>query len=355
MKTKHSLFFLILLCTIFACSEKNPTTPTYPNAKKQNINSEKLEQAFTAARADGGIASLIVARNDVVVAEQLFHSEQADTFLNIFSITKSVTSILTGIAIEQGYIENVDEKVGPVLSKLSEYYTPDHDALTVEHLLSMSYGAPWGELDAEATDYGRWSSALNQVDFVLALPFIHTPGEVFTYNSGASHLMSVMLTQKTGEALRAYAIKNLFDPLDISPGTWSTDKQGFYNGSSTLRLGPHALLKIGLLFLNGGRYKGKQIVHEVWVNESTHTHILTNNAVPYGSGYGYLWWTGSQNGHDYYFANGWGGQFIVNVPDLNVTVVAQSNWYIGERLAGEQWWNTITIIMTQVLPAVNDF
>jgi CubicO group peptidase (beta-lactamase class C family) len=352
MRTTISLLGL-LLCVGLVCSEKDPVSP-YPQAKKQNIDAEKLERAFTAARNDGGVASLIVARNNVIVAEELYHTEQADTFLNIFSITKSVTSILTGLAMERGHLQRVDQKVGPILQKISEHYTDRYEDLTIQHLLSMSGGWPWSELDAAATDYVKWNSSPNQVDYLLSLPSIHQPGEIFTYNSGASHLLSVILTEATNQSTREFAIEHLFTPLGISPGTWSRDKQGYYNGSSTLRLGPHALLKIGLLFLNDGTYNGQQIVPKAWVRESTQTFIRTDDAVPFGPGYGYLWWTGSQNGHNYYFANGWGGQFIVNVPDLSLTVVAQSNWTIGKRAAHEQWWNTINIIMNDILPAVNN-
>ncbi len=355
MKTTIFVLCLALLLLNAACSKKNPVTPVYPNAKSQNIDGAQLEQAFDAARQDGGVAALIVARNNVVVADQLFHTEQADTHLNIYSITKSVTSILIGIALEQGYLQSVDDKIGPVLVRLSDAYGPQHDVLTIKHLLTMSCGLPWSELDANATDYTKWARAGNQVDYVLSLPFIHEPGEFFTYNSGASHVLSVYLTSRAVQTTRDFAIDKLFAPLGITPGAWSTDKQGYYNGSSTLRLGPHDLLKIGLLFLNDGEYKGRHIVARTWVNESTRTHLSTHDAVPYGSGYGYLWWTGSLNGHDYYFANGWGGQFIVNVPDLKLTVVAQSNWTVAGRSAPEQWWNTINLIMTKILPAVKDF
>ncbi|MBN1559273.1 serine hydrolase [candidate division KSB1 bacterium] len=353
MKTRK--FYIVIFFLFFFCSEKNPTTPSiFPEAEKQNIDGVQLEKAFQAAQQDSGVSALILARNDIVVAEEIFHLGIIDTTQNIYSVTKSIISILTGIALEKGLLPSIDQKIGPILEKISEAYGPEHENLTFRHLLTMSSGLPWSELDAEATDYGKWLEADNQVDYVLSLPFIHPPGQTFTYNSGASHLLSVILSQISGEATREFAIRHFFTPLGISPGPWSTDKQGYYNGSSTLRLGPHALLKIGLLFMNGGRYNDRQIVPREWVSLSTGTHLTTNNAVPFGTGYGFLWWTGQQNGHDYYFANGWGGQFIFNFPDLKLTIVAQSNWNLGERPAHEQWMNTINIIMTQILPAVRD-
>ena len=354
--TRRNWLFVLLVSVFLTCSEENPTEQSgFPKAEEQNIDGVKLEKAFQAARQDGGVSALLIARNNVVVCEELFHAGIVDTNQNIRSITKSVLSMLTGMALEQNLLDSVDQKIAPFMQKISEAYESRHADLTIRHLLTMSSGFPWSELDASATDYGKWASAANQVDYVLSLPFIHPIGQTFTYNSGASHLLSVILTEVSGKTTREFANRYLFDPLDISPGTWSKDKQDYYNGSSTLRLGPHALLKIGLLFMNGGRYNGQQLVSEEWVSLSTQNHITTNNAVPFGPGYGFLWWTGSQNGHDYYFANGWGGQFIVNVPNLSLTVVAQSNWNMGNRPAHQQWFNTINIIMTEVLPAVRQY
>lgn len=344
---------IFLLCAV--CCRENVTDPSvFPRADEQHIDSGQLEQAFHLARQDGGISALIVARHNVVVAEEIFHAGIIDTTQNIYSVTKSVLSILTGIALENGLLESIDWKIGPIIENLSEVYRPEHANLTIRHLLTMSCGLPWSELDAAATDYSKWASADNQVDYVLSLPFVHSPSETFTYNSGTSHLLSVILTQVSRKTTREFAAVNFFTLLGISPGPWSTDKQGYYNGSSTLRLGPHSLLKIGLLFMNEGRYNGRQVVSKEWVSLSTRNHITTNNAVPFGTGYGFLWWTGRHNGHDYYFANGWGGQFIVNVPDLELTIVAQSNWNLGQRQAHEQWWNTINLIMSQILPAVQE-
>ncbi|MBN1479787.1 class C beta-lactamase-related serine hydrolase [candidate division KSB1 bacterium] len=353
MMNKYKWLGIFLLCAV--CCRENATDPSvFPGADEHHIDSGQLEQAFHLARQDSGISALIVARHNVVVAEEIFHTGIIDTTQNIYSITKSVLSILTGIALEKGLLENIDQKIGPIIENLSEACRPEHENLTIRHLLTMSCGLPWSELDALATDYTKWASADNQVDYVLSLPFVHPPGEIYTYNSGASHLLSVILAHASKETTQDFANKYLFTPLQISPGAWSKDKQGYYNGSSTLRLGPHALLKIGLLVLNNGRYKDKQVVPQEWITLATQQHITTNNAVPYGPGYGFLWWAGRQNGHDYYFANGWGGQFILNVPTLELTIVAQSNWNLGQRQAHEQWWNTINLIMSQILPAVRE-
>jgi CubicO group peptidase (beta-lactamase class C family) len=351
------LFILAALLFSLSCKEdKNPLQPSvYPLAEEQNINSTQLEQAYNAARSDGGVLSLIVARNNVVVADEYFIADRTDTTNNIRSVTKSVLSALIGIAIDKGFINSIDDEIGPYLKIDASELDDEKDKITIKQLLTMSAGFPWQELDATATDYVKWVKAGNQVDYVLALPLVNLPETVFTYNSGASHLLSVILEHATGKSAYKFAREFLFQSLGINRSlVWSVDQQEYYNGSSTLRLGPHEMLKIGQLFLNNGLYNGKQIISSIWVVLSTQTHINTSDAVPFGTDYGFLWWIGSTNGRDFYFANGWGGQFILNVPDLNLTIVAQSDWVAGGRPAHEQWWNTINIIMNQILPAVND-
>ena len=354
MRKIRLLIFAILLLT-FSCKEdKNPTAPlAYPKAEEQNINSVQLEEAFSSARADGGVLSLIVARNNIVVADEYFIVDRVDTTNNIRSVTKSVLSALISIAIDKGFINSINDEIGPYLKIDAGELDDEKDKITIKQLLTMSAGFPWQELDASATDYVKWAQAGNQVDYVLALPIVNPPGTVFTYNSGASHLLSVILEIATGKSTYKFAREFLFRPLGITRSLeWSVDKQEYYNGSSTLRLGPHEMLRFGLLFLNNGFADGKQILSSDWVQLSTRPHITTSDAVPFGTDYGFLWWTGSTSNRDFYFANGWGGQFIVNVPDLNLTVVAQSDWAAGGRPAHEQWWNTINIIMNQILPAV---
>lgn len=353
--TIHKLLICFAIFFVICCSDKNPTTPSaYPQAEEQNIDSALLEQAYVAARNNGGVLSLIVARNNVVVADEYFIADRTDTTNSIRSVTKSVVSALIGIAIDNGYINSIDDEIGPYLQQIA-VFDEEKGKISIRHLLTMSSGFPWQELDATATDYSKWARASNQVNYLLALPIINPPGNVFTYNSGASHLLSVILELSTGMSTYHFARDYLFQPLGISRKLeWSVDQQEYYNGSSTLRLGPHEMFRFGLLFLNNGAHNGEQILPADWVHLSTQTHITTDDAVPFGPGYGFLWWTGTAANHDCYFANGWGGQFIFNVPDLNLTIVAQSDWSAGLRPAHEQWWDTINIIINQILPAVKE-
>jgi CubicO group peptidase (beta-lactamase class C family) len=120
-----------------------------------------------------------------------------------------------------------------------------------------------------------------------------------------------------------------------------------------LRVTARTMMKIGQMFLDGGIYEGTRIVSEDWVTQSTTPHLSTQNVTPFVSDYGYLWWIGRQAGQDFYLANGYGGQFIAVVPELNLVVVAQSDWRgKGWDLAGEQWYRVLGLIVNGILPAV---
>ena len=110
------------------------------------------------------------------------------------------------------------------------------------------------------------------------------------------------------------------------------------------------MLKIGQLYLNKGVYNGVRIVSESWINKASTFKITTNNIVSFGPGYGYLWWVGNTGRHGYFFANGYGGQFIVVVPDLNLVVVATNVWSgVPAATANQQWSSTLALIMNRIV------
>jgi CubicO group peptidase (beta-lactamase class C family) len=173
---------------------------------------------------------------------------------------------------------------------------------------------------------------------------------MFGYNSGASHVISVILTQAAGMSTYQFARSRLFQPLGIADPSWGTDKQGIYNGGSALSLTPYDMLKIGQLYLNKGVYNGVRIVSEDWTEKATTFKITTNGALPFGPGYGYLWWIGNTALHRYFFANGYGGQFIVIVPDLGLIVVATNNCSnIPIDTANQQWYSTLDVIINRII------
>jgi CubicO group peptidase (beta-lactamase class C family) len=182
-------------------------------------------------------------------------------------------------------------------------------------------------------------------------PMDRQPGQTFEYCSGAAHITSPLLTQATGMSTFQFAKQYLFQPLSINDHSWEKDKQGFYNGGAGVNLTPYDMLKLGQLYLNKGMYNGVRVVSEEWIKKVTSFKITTNGILPFGPGYGYFLWLGSTKLHGYYFATGWGGQFIVVVPDLNLIVVATNRWAnLSTDIANQQWYSTQEVIIDKIIP-----
>jgi len=348
------LLFLVFHASLLtACQSDEQAGPLSPDAEAQGIDTELLAEAYSLAGQVEGMRSLLVARNGVLVAEGYFNGHSANTLHNVQSVTKSVMSALIGIAIDLGYIEDIDVPIGDVLEGVVDGLDTDRGGITIRQLLTMTSGLEWSGLGS-ANEFIRWISAPDQLDYVIGKPLVDPPGTRFNYNDGATHLLSVVLTEATGESTLEFAQRHLFAPLGIDSGQWPVDNRGYNIGAAGLALTSRGMLRFGMLYLNGGVDGGRAIVPAEWVMASTQAHISTEQAIPYGTRYGYLWWSGSDQGRDFYFAMGYGGQFIVNVPELNLVVVASCDWRYEPPQANAHWSEIISVIVNGVLPAVRD-
>jgi CubicO group peptidase (beta-lactamase class C family) len=257
---------------------------------------------------------------------------------------------LIGIAIDKGYIHSEDDSIGQYLRPLNANIDAVKANMKIRDLLSMASGISGNEL-ANGSEYDNWFNSPNQINYTLNTPMAGQPGQVFNYNSGVAHLTSAILTQATGMSTLQFAKQYLFGPLGIADHYWQTDKQGIYNGGAGLNLTAHEMIKIGELYLNNGDYNGTRIVSQSWINKASSFKITTNNAQQFGPSYGYFWWIGNIHGHDYFWANGYGGQFIVVVRDINLVVSATNTWSgVGAATANQQWSSTLDIIMNKIIP-----
>ncbi len=285
--------------------------------------------------------------------EEYQNGASADTFFDVRSVTKSVMSVLVGIAIERHALHGLDQTVGEILDPVVPGIAAEKQAITLRQLLTMTSGLPWRELNSVEQDYSAWVSSPDPLRWILDQPFDHAPGTFWHYNGGASHIISAMLTQTTGLSARAFAQAQLFGPLDSAVGAWPADPRGYNFGSHGIQLQARTLVRFGRLLLDGGVYRGRQVVPASWIREATATRWSTANAMPWGAGYGYLFWTDRDpvTGRDYYFATGYGGQFVVNVPAANATIVATTDWS-GVANAGANWSLVMGTIVQTVLPGL---
>ena len=347
------ILLLGLVLSVPACdSDTTSFQPRFPLAAEHGIDALVLELAYVQAEEIEGIQSLLVQRDGVLVAEGYFHDFDPTTLHDVRSVTKSTISLLIGIAIDKGYIESIDQHLGEFL--LEGYSTDERRSeITIRSLLMMSSGLDWHELDG-GDSYSDWWYSYDMIQHVLDLPVVHEQEERFIYNTGASHLLSVILTEATGMSTLDFAREHLFIPMGITSSDWVLLREQHYAGGMGMRITARAMMKIGQMVLDEGMYDGTRIVSADWVRESTRSHISTGNVMYYGSDYGYLWWVGEAHGHDLYFANGYGGQLIVVVPERDLVMVASSWWgCLGWDAAGEQWYSVLSLIMEGILPQVS--
>ncbi|MFC1997780.1 serine hydrolase domain-containing protein [Chloroflexota bacterium] len=272
-----------------------------------------------------------------------------DTIHNLASVTKSVTSVVFGIAIEQGYIQDVDQKVFSYFPEYASLSDEGKDEMTLAHLLTMSSGLEWNEMalpysDSE-NDLVKLFNVPNPIAYILAKPLVHEPGTSWYYNGGNTNLLGEVIRETTGMRMDDFAEKYLFGPLGITDYAWDFINPDMIHASGNLKLRPRDMAKLGQLFLNKGTWKGQRIVSEEWIDQST-----TGTLPPtWFDGYGYQWWlmiyrSGSTTIGSY-FAAGWGGQRIVVFPRLDMVVVFTGGNYVEEEPVD-------VIIEGHILPAV---
>lgn len=350
MKTK-SIIYLTITLLIISC-KKSDTEVRFPLAEQYKIDEKELIKAFDAFKRVDGSLSLVVSRNEAIVAEDYFNGSAPDSIHDVRSVTKSFTALLVGIAIEKGFIESINDTISKYLQGIVTFPDVVKQRITIDQMLKMSFGHAWNGTSTNSL-YNTWATSTDHLQFILDLPLVNQPGSVFNYSDGASHLLSVIIAESTGQNTFDFAKENLFDPLGITNFKWGKDDKGYPNGAAGLTISPYDMIKFGKLILNNGKYNNLQIVPESWIISMTSTKISTNNNIPYGPEYGYQIWIGQSNSQKYVFAMGWGGQYIFIVPDQSLIVVATCKWKnVGSTAAGEHWNSILNIIHNQILPAV---
>jgi CubicO group peptidase (beta-lactamase class C family) len=274
------------------------------------VDEAELERAHDRIPTDfPNVRSLLVARDGRLVFERYYGGAAADQVFQVYSVTKSVTSALVGIALADGKLESVDQRLVDFFPGYANAADPGLRRVTLADLLTMRAGF----LEVPIASSSNWIRTL------MTRPLEHEPGKVFLYDSGSSHLLSAVLTKVTGEQAAALARERIFRPLGITGGwRWPDDGQGVSLGGDGLAMRARDLAKLGQLYLQEGRWNGKQVIPAAWVRRSTREH--TNVGAP-GQGYGYQWWVQDGPRGTAYAALGFRGQAIVVLPALDLVVV----------------------------------
>ncbi len=295
-------------------------TWTAKTPEEQGMSSTILDEMMQFLEdSDAAIRGLVVTRNGYIVKEQYWNYNTENSTHHIFSCTKSFTGTLIGIAIRESFIDNVSQRVLDFFPEMTvENMDSRKGNMTLEHVLTMTTGLDWNEWNISYDDssnmYNQMFGSPNPIQFFLNLPTVYDPGTHWVYTTGASHLLSAIITQTTGMSARNFAQQYLFEPLNITIGGWSVDPQAITNGGTLLYVTTRDMAKLGLLYLNNGTWDGREILSEDYIAQATSPLAATG----LDRDYGYQWWIDTERGM--FSAHGSEGQYIFVAPDVNVVI-----------------------------------
>ncbi len=343
-----SLFAVILLCLIcISCMDKQADSSLPRSIPEAEGVSSKAIITFLDSAATGitEFHSFMIIRHGKVVAEGWWDPFRPDLKHTLYSASKSFTSTAVGLAVSENKLSIDDKLISFFPEYLPDSVSPYLAELEIRDMLSMSTGQR------------RESSTMNDewVKAFMETPVDIEPGTRYRYSSLASFMLSATVQKVTGEKVIDYLTPRLFEPLGIEGADWETNPEGINTGGWGLRLKTEDLAKLGLLYLNKGNWKGKQILPEEWVEEATSLKIQqnpnmtqarrdsSNDAV---QGYCWQFWRAKNNS---YMSNGAFGQFILIMPEKDAIVVftAESSDMWGEL--GMVWKFIYPGIMDEVL------
>jgi CubicO group peptidase (beta-lactamase class C family) len=291
---------------------------------------EAIAEAEREAAELSNIRSFLVMWNGSLVSENYYGGANAATPQHLRSITKSIVSALVGIAIDKGLIGSVNDSV---LDYIPELESQDNDIrkqhITIRHLLTMTSGFKWEE---EKMDEWFSSDSLSAMSDAWVRPMAGDPGEIYNYDSASTDLLTVVLTRAAKQDAKTFLTETLFMPLDITDFEWEKDPAGYYRGGGGLIMRARDLAKVGQLFLQKGQWNRHQIVSQAWIEQSTAHQVRVNEIVSYG----YLWRSRQVGTIRHYYAMGYGGQYLMVVPVLNIAVVASHEWQVSHEQANRQ-------------------
>jgi CubicO group peptidase (beta-lactamase class C family) len=352
----------IVLALLFNC-EKNPTDTDsngqiwkLSSPEAQKMNSQVLNSAFVKAKSAGFIDGLLVIRNGFLVAEQYYNEYNESQPHNIMSVSKSFLSAITGIALHLGYIDSLEEKV---LKYFPEYIHPDLDPrkfdITIRHLLTMRMGIN-GEAEEDYGVYWKLYNSKNWIKETIESPLLNDPGEKMHYNTFQTHLLSAIITKATQKSTLEFAQEVLFNPMKIDIDAWEQDPQGYYFGGNSMYFTPREMAMLGYLYLNDGRLNDMEIVPSFWVELSLSPSTNMKHPNEWGAwknyNYAYLWWLGQINEYDLFMGYGYGGQFVIVIPSLNLIIVSTAKYQIDAETSTVQEWAIFDIIAEYIIPSI---
>lgn len=265
---------------------------------------------------------IVISLKDTIRYEQHFNGTKDSDVFDDQSLTKSIGSLLIGIAIDKGLIAGPDEKLTHWFPELKKDTDRRKQDITLRQVMNQASGLHHENLESP-TGISDYMALADPGGYILQAPLLSTPGEILHYNNAGTHLLSLILAKSCGTDVRSFAEKNLFGPLGITTLEWEKMKDGSYDlaGLQNVRLRTADLIKIGSLLLHEGRYGGQQIVSKKWISQLLQPDI--HYPAPWGfpsSQYALCWYHTTFKGNQMIYGLGWGGQFLIVVPALQMVM-----------------------------------
>jgi CubicO group peptidase (beta-lactamase class C family) len=314
----------------------------------QGLDPMLVAQLYLNAAELETLYGLLVIKNGFLIAEKYFNEGAVDQLSGRQSTTKSFTSALTGVAIDQGCLSSVDQKMMDFFPEFAgQLDDPRKAQITIRDLLQMRAGYPDEEDMPEYLDAMFFSDNWHWVPHLVNFPLIGGPGEKFRYSNLTSHLLGVIVARACDTDLETLGQEFLFSPMGAEVGDWSRDADDYNMGALEIYVTARDMAKFGSMYLNDGVFEGKQILSSDWVQASTERYSenikiggwLTSR---YGSfrdlGYGYQWWSARVGDHHFDYASGHGGNYIVLLNDLDMIIVTTADPLYGPELAAGGGW-----------------
>ena len=348
-----------------------------------NIDVQPIEKAVNEINRGKykEVHSLLIFKDDKLVLEEYFpghkyqwdapghHAElvawDRDMMHVCQSVTKSIVGTCVGIAVDEGFIESVNQSIFEYLPEYQHLSTGGKEQITIEHLLTMTSGLEWTEWNAPNSSRENpiveiWFQEIEQdkhpFTFILEGELKDEPGTRFRYYGGNQHLLGGIIENATGMDLDEFSAKYLFGPLGTdSFDWWNRFESGVIDGGGGIKMTPRDMIKVGVTYLNDGVWNGQRIISEQWVEKSMtpfagNTGINVPGSDKKNVGYGYTWWTKtfSDSGQeiDMFYASGWGGQQIFVFPELDAVVVIMGGAYTSKT-------NNFMLLEKYIIPALN--
>lgn len=304
----------------------------------ESYNTYSLEDEQLVNLTKTRTVAFLVAIDSAIVYESYWENYDKDSYSNSFSMAKSIVSLLVGCAIDDGFIENLDQ---PVSAYIPEFGEGEKSKITIRHLLTMSSGLSWDEAYSSlfsTTTQAYYGKFLR--DLVLNQTVINEPGKQFDYLSGDTQLLALIVAEATGKPLSEYMSEKIWSKIGAEHNAlWSLDREGgIEKAYCCFNSNARDFARIGRLILNRGQWNGSQIISEeyldITLNPTPYLADKELNGVP-TERYGHKWWFTSHRNHTVIFARGIMGQYIFIVPELNMVAVRLGHIRSSERINGQ--------------------